>query len=332
MKLKPIQDQVVVLLGASSGIGRESALRFAKRGAKVVVAARSEKGLDSLAQEIRNGGGEVTTVVCDVTDFAQVQRVAQVAVDTYGRIDTWVNIAAVAAHATFEDTSLEDMRQIFDVNVMGQVHGAKAALPHLRRTGRGALITVSSVESFVSIPLHSHYAATKHAVEGLFDGIRRELMADGAQISVTSVKPATINTPFFTNTMNKLETKPKGPPPVYQPVVVADCILYAAENPVRDLYAGGAAKMMVTTQALLPGLMDKILSKAGIKAQKTDDTASGNVSGNLFESSDDDRTEGDFSNMASAFSPYTWLETHPPARTAVMAGAAVLGMRLLRGK
>lgn len=328
MNLKSIQDQVVVILGASSGIGRETALRFAKHGAKVVAAARSDAGLNSLDLEIKDNGGEITPVICDVTDFAQVERVADIAVQAYGRIDTWVNVAAVAGYATFENTSLEDLRQIFDVNVMGQIHGAKAALPHLRREGRGALITISSVESIVSLPLHSHYAATKHAVEGLFDGIRRELMAEDVPISVTSVKPATINTPFFTNAMNKLGVKPMGPPPVYQPNVVANCVLYAAEHPVRDLFAGGAAKMMAANQMLMPGVMDKILAKAAIPAQKTDDAESGDVTGNLYEPSNDDRTEGDFSDMASGFSPYTWLQTHPAARM-LTAGGAIAGIGLL---
>lgn len=331
MQIKPIQDQVVVILGASSGIGRATARQFASRGAKVVAAARSEAGLHSLGREVRDTGGEITTVICDVTDFAQVERVASIAVNIYGRIDTWVNVAAVSGYATFENTSLDDLRQIFDINVMGQVHGAKAALPRLRESGGGALITVSSVESLVSLPLHSHYAATKHAVEGLFDGIRRELMAEGVPISVTSVKPATINTPFFTNSMNKLSVKPQGPPPFYQPDVVAECILYAAEHPVRDLFAGGAAKMMVMSQMLMPGVVDKILARGGIQAQETDETASGDVTGNLYEASNDDRVEGDFSNKASGFSPYTWLETHPQARSLAVAGATLgLGLFLSR--
>jgi short-subunit dehydrogenase len=328
MNLKPIQDQVVVILGASSGIGRETTLQFARRGAKVVVAARSVTGLESLAGEITQDGGQVTWVDCDVTEFEQVERVAQTAVDVYGRIDTWVSVAGVGGFATFEDTSLEDIRRIIDVNLMGQVHGAKAALPRLRQAGGGALISISSVEGLVSLPLHSPYAASKHAVEGLFDGIRRELMYQGVPISVTSVKPATINTPFFTNAMNKMDRTPKGAPPVYQPSVVAECVLYAAEHPVRDLYAGGAAKKMVMNQITMPGLLDRMLAKTAIPAQKTDDTASGDITGNLYEPSNDTRIEGDLSDMASAFSPYTWLETHPQARALAFAGAA-LGLGLL---
>jgi NAD(P)-dependent dehydrogenase (short-subunit alcohol dehydrogenase family) len=196
-QLKPLNEQVVVILGASSGIGRETALRLADRGAKVVVAARGEPGLASLVDEITGRGGEATYVTCDVTDTAQVDAVATAAVQAFGSIDTWVNVAAVTVYAGFEETLPEEFRRVMDVNYMGQVNGARAALPHLRREGRGALISISSVESMVSLPLHSAYAASKHAVEGVFDALRRELLAEGVPISVTSVKPATINTPFF---------------------------------------------------------------------------------------------------------------------------------------
>jgi NAD(P)-dependent dehydrogenase (short-subunit alcohol dehydrogenase family) len=130
IRLKPLRDQVVVILGASSGIGRATALQCAARGAKVVVAARSEPGLASLVAEIEAAGGQATHVLCDVTDFDQVVRVADVAVERYGRIDTWVNAAAVGVYATFEETSLAEFRRVMDVNFMGYVHGAKAALPH----------------------------------------------------------------------------------------------------------------------------------------------------------------------------------------------------------
>jgi NAD(P)-dependent dehydrogenase (short-subunit alcohol dehydrogenase family) len=225
MRLKPVQEQVVVVLGASSGIGRETALRFAKRGAKVVAAARSEPGLVSLVDEITAAGGQAIYAVCDVSDFDQVDAVAAAAVRAFGRIDSWVTVAAVSVYARFEDTTLDEFRRVMDVNFMGQVHGAKAALPHLRREGRGALVVVSSVESVVSLPLNSAYAASKHAVEGMVDALRRELMAEGVPISVTSVKPATINTPLFNKARNKLDVKPHGPPPFYEPSVVADCVL-----------------------------------------------------------------------------------------------------------
>jgi NAD(P)-dependent dehydrogenase (short-subunit alcohol dehydrogenase family) len=323
MKLKSISEQVAVILGASSGIGRETALRFADRGAKVVVAARGERALTSLVDEITTRGGEAISVVCDVADVAQVEAVAGAAVRRFGRIDTWVNAAAVAVYAPFEETTVEEFRRIFEVNVMGQVHGAKAALPRLREAGGGSIIGISSVEAVVSIPLHSAYAASKHAVDGMLDALRRELLAEGAPISVTSIKPASINTPFFNNARTKIGVKPQGPPPVYQPSVVADCVLYAAENPVRDLYAGGAAKMLATSQMLTPGDVDETLSRVGMLAQRTREPRSADAPNNLYAPLNDARVEGDFSDQAVAFSPYTWLETNPLART--VATAVILG-------
>lgn len=333
MQLKPIAEQVVVIVGASSGIGRETALRFAERGAKVVAVARSERGLASLVSEINASGGQAASAVCDVADFAQVEAAADTAVRAFGRIDTWINAAAVSVYAQFEETSLEEFRRVLDVNFMGQVHGAKAALPHLRREGRGALITVSSVEGIVSLPLHSAYAASKHAVEGMFDALRRELIAEGVPISVTSVKPATINTPFFNNAGTKLGVKPKGPPPIYEPAVVADCLLYAAEHPVRDLFAGGAAKMMVVSQMTTPGLVDATLARFGVEAQRTDEPMPGDNPGALFATRDDDRTRGDYGDLARRVSLYTWLETHPLARILASGGAlAGAGLLLARGR
>ncbi|HEV2528145.1 MAG TPA: SDR family oxidoreductase [Thermomicrobiales bacterium] len=333
MQLKPISEQVVVILGASSGIGRVTALLLAERGAKVVVAARSEPGLASLVDEIVSSGGQAAYVVCDVADFAQVEGVAAFAVSTFGRIDTWVNVAAVAVYASFEETSIEEFRRVMDVNFMGQVHGAKAALPHLRREGRGAIIAIASVESIVSLPLHSSYAASKHAVEGVFDALRRELLAEGAPISITSVKPATINTPFFNNARNKMDVKPQGPPPFYQPGVVAECVLYAAEHPVRDLFAGGAGKMMVMNQMLAPRLFDIVLARVGIPLQRRDEPAT-DGEGNLYAPrTDDNRPEGDFSKHALRFSPYTWAETHPKGRMAATAGmVAGTGLLLARNR
>jgi hypothetical protein len=201
-------------------------------------------------------------------------------------------------------------------------------LPHLRQAGQGALIAISSVESIVSLPLHSAYAASKHAVEGAIDALRRELMAEGAPISVTSIKPATIDTPFFDKSANKMDVKPKGPPPIYHPGVVADCVLYAAENPVRDLFAGGAAKMMVVSQMIAPKLVDATLAKAGIPAERTDQPTPGGSPGTLDGARvEDNRVEGDFSARSRRFSAYTWMETHPRCRAltaGLIAGSAVL--------
>jgi NAD(P)-dependent dehydrogenase (short-subunit alcohol dehydrogenase family) len=270
----------VALMGASSGIGRETALRFAERGARVVVSARSEEGLNSLVEEVRDKGGQATAIPAEVTDFEQVKAVANAAVEKYGRLDTWVHLAAVGLFATFEQTTPEEFARVIDVNLMGQVYGAMTALPHLKREGRGALIHISSVEAKRSFPFHSAYGASKHGIDGFLEALRVELKHEGWPISVTQVMPATINTPFFDKGRTKLGVKPVGIPPIYEPETVANVILYAAENPARDLVSGGAAQALIINQRLSPRMLDTVLAtRAGFSPQLTDEPRSKDASG-----------------------------------------------------
>jgi NAD(P)-dependent dehydrogenase (short-subunit alcohol dehydrogenase family) len=242
MQLKPINQQVVAIVGASSGIGREAALRFAQRGAKVMVAARSEPGLKSLVEEIQSFGGEAAYVIADVSDFEQVKAIADKTVALYGRLDTWVHAAATGVLAPFEKITPEEFQRVIDVTLMGQVHGAMAALPHLKQEGRGALIHISSVEGVRALPLQSPYSAAKHGVEGFLEALRVELQHEKLPISVTSIKPSVINTPYYNKVRTKLGVKPTGIPPYYQPSIVVDAILYTAEHPTRDFIAGDVGR------------------------------------------------------------------------------------------
>jgi NAD(P)-dependent dehydrogenase (short-subunit alcohol dehydrogenase family) len=334
VKLKPIENQVVVVMGASSGIGRETALRFAKRGAKVVVAARSEVGLHSLQNEIRGLGGEARAVIADVCEFEQVEAVAQRAVEEYGRLDTWVHLAAVGLFAPFDQTQPEEFRRVVEVDFMGQVYGAMAALPRIKREGSGALVHISSVVGKRSTPLESAYSASKHGVDGFLESLRVELLRDGwGSIGVTNVIPAAINTPFFTKARTKLGVKPKGFPPIYQPGVVADAILYSAEKAPREIIAGGAGKGMLLTQRLSPRLMDALMVRGGFGSQMTDEPKSTADPDGLFAPmKGQDRAEGDFSEQALPRSPLTWLDTHPAWKWSIgVAGAAVI-LSALRAK
>jgi NAD(P)-dependent dehydrogenase (short-subunit alcohol dehydrogenase family) len=198
VQLKLVGDQVVVLMGASSGIGRETALRFARKGAKVVVSARGEEGLDSLVEEIRREDGEAIAVPADTSEFDQVKAVADRTVQEYGRLDTWVHLAAVGLFAAFEEITPKEFRRVIEVNLMGQAYGAMAALPHIKREGGGALIHVSSMGAKRSIPLQSAYCASKHGIDGFLESLRVELQHEKLPISVTQVMPATINTPSST--------------------------------------------------------------------------------------------------------------------------------------
>jgi NAD(P)-dependent dehydrogenase (short-subunit alcohol dehydrogenase family) len=331
VQLKPVEEQVVALMGASSGIGRETALRFAERGARVVVSARSEEGPNSLVEEVRDKGGQATAIPAEVTDFEQVKAVANAAVEKYGRLDTWVHLAAVGLFATFEQTTPEEFERVIAVNLMGQVYGAMAALPHIKREGRGTLIHISSMGAKRSIPLQSAYCASKHGIDGFLEALRVELKHEGWPISVTQVMPATINTPFFDKARTKLGVKPVAPPPIYGPNIVADAILHAAENSARDLVVGGAARAVISTQTVSPRLLDAVLKRVGFEVHYTDEPKPADAPDNLFGPIEGHNTsEGSFGDRAHPKSLYNWLEMHPVVRRGAAAGMALGLLAALR--
>jgi NAD(P)-dependent dehydrogenase (short-subunit alcohol dehydrogenase family) len=333
VRLKSVEEQVVVVMGASSGIGRETALRFARRGAKVVASARSEEGLRSLVDRIEEEGGEAIAMTADVSDFDRVKAVADGAVEEYGRLDTWAHLASVSLFAPVDKIDPEEFKRVVEVDLMGQVYGAMAALPHLKREGRGALVHVSSVLGRRSVPLQSPYCASKHGVEGFLESLRVELKHEGWPIGVTSVMPASINTPFFDKSRTKLGYRPMSLPPFYPPKVVADALLYAAENAPRDLVVGGAGKALLLTQRLSPRLMDAFMLHAGFRWQQTDEPKPEEAPDYLFEPvQDDDRIEGNFGKWSFSRSLSTWLDTHPAAKRGAAVGVALLALATVRAK
>ena len=319
MQRKPVSEQVVVAMGASSGIGRAAARRFAEEGARVVVAARGEPALRSLVAEIEQAGGTASAVVADVTDHAQVAAVADHAVDTYGRLDTWVQMAGVLLVAGFDDTTPEEFARVLQVNLLGQVHGAKAALPHLRRGG-GAFISMSSMGAKRGIPLQTAYCSSKHGIDGFLEALRVELQRDGVPVSVTQIMPGTINTPLFDNARTKMGVKPTAPPPAYPPRVVADAIVHAAAHPVRDLVVGGSAKTLITLEKVAPRLVDALLRRVGYELHDTGQRKPADAPDNLDAPlPGNDTAEGSIDGITLRHSAYTWLATHKPVRTTVHA-------------
>lgn len=331
IQLKPISQQVVAVVGASSGIGRVTALEFARRGAKVVVAARTESALQSLVDEILQFGGDAIAVVADVAVFEQVEAIASKAVAQYGRLDTWVHLAATAVFAPFEQVTPEEFKRVIDVNLMGQVYGAKVALPHLRRAGGGALIHISSVEARRSLPLQSAYSSSKHGLEGFLDSLRVELQHENVPISVTNVMPSVINTPFYNKGLTKLGVLPTGVPPYYQPQLVADAILYVAEHPTRDIIVGDVGRAIDLAQKVAPQLVDWALSLISVEGQKTKTLKSADAPNNLYQPIEGyDRAEGDFGDKAIP-SFLDWLDWHPAVKWTVAAGLAGLVAAGLKG-
>jgi NAD(P)-dependent dehydrogenase (short-subunit alcohol dehydrogenase family) len=258
-----------VVMGASSGIGRLTALELARRGARVVVAARGGEALDSLVAEIRDAGWKATAVPADTSDFEQVKAVATTAERELGGLDTWIQMAAVSVYAPMEATKPEEFKQVIDVGLVGQAYGALAAIPVMRRHGGGHLIHVSSVEAEVSMPFHSAYAAAKHGVAGILDSLRLELRKENAPISVTNVMPASIDTPFFDHARSRIGVKPRGLPPVYDPQDVAMAIVRAVERPRREVIVGGAGQVMVRMHRHFPRVVEALLLRSAFRGQMT---------------------------------------------------------------
>ncbi|HEU4754829.1 MAG TPA: SDR family oxidoreductase [Armatimonadota bacterium] len=322
IRLKPLREQVVVVMGASSGIGRETALRLAERGARLVVSARESEALRGLEAELRARGGEARAIPCDVSEWEQVRAVAEGAAEAFGRIDTWILMAGVGLWATLEQTTPEEWDRLMAVNANGQFYGARAALPHLRRAGGGALVHVSSVEADATLPFQSAYAASKHAVHAMLETLRMELQAEGVPISVTEIKPYGISTPLFDNAATKIGTKPQPLPPLYHPALAAEAVVYATEHPVPELTVGGVGRASVLGERYAPGIADSFLRRAGPRGQRTDEPRPPEFEGNLFRTANDSRVEGSLTPKARRTSLYTWLSLHPGIRMAA-AGAAL---------
>ncbi|WP_036169400.1 SDR family oxidoreductase [Massilia sp. 9096] len=256
--LKPLDQQVVVITGASSGIGLATALDAARAGARVVLAARSDDVLEAIVATLEKQGHEAISVKADVAERAQVDRIAAAAIERFGRIDTWANVAGNTIYGRVDEVSEADSRRLFDVNFWGMVNGSLAALPHLRRHG-GALINVGSEGSELAIPLQGMYSASKHAVKGFTDALRIEIEhADGAPVSITLIEPTAVNTPLPEHARNYLERQPKLPTPQLDPHQVAAAILKAAVTPTRDMKVGVMASLDVAMEKLAPALADRI--------------------------------------------------------------------------
>ena len=327
INLKPLDEQVVVVFGASSGIGRQTALDFAEKGARIVVAARSESGLTSLVEEITKKGGKAYPMTADAANFDEVKAVAYAASERFGGIDTWTHVAGTMVLAPFEQTTPEEFKRVIEVNLLGQVYGAMAALPYLRERGQGALIHVSSVEAYRALPLQSAYGASKHGVSGFLESLRVELENEGVPISVTEIMPAVINTPIWDKGRNKLGYKSHPPvPPIYHPKIVSETILYAAENPIRRLVAGGGALGVGWLERISPFLTDKVTEAVGFN-QTTDEPLSPDAPDGLFDPVPEyDTIEGRFSEKQIMSDPYVWAKTNPGKMNLILAGGLIGGL------
>jgi short-subunit dehydrogenase len=320
--LKPVAEQVIVITGASSGIGLVTARAAARQGASVMLVARNEAALRTIVQDITASGGHAAYAVADVGDMAQVEAAADQAVIAFGRIDTWVSCAGVAIYAKLAETPEAEHQQMFQTNYFGAVHGALTAIRHLHKNG-GALITVGSIAGDIPTPVMGAYAASKHAVKGFIESLRIEVNADRLPVQITLIKPSGIDTPIAVHAANHLDGEALIPPPVYDPALVADAILAAAAHPHRSITVGGIGRLQVVAGTHFPGmlarfggLMMPLLSDPSRPATRLSNLESPFAGGHERSSLKNGRP----------VSLYALIGQHALATT---AGAAALGVTLL---
>ena len=324
-KLKPLAEQVIVITGASSGIGLCTARMAVSQGARVVLAARSEAALRQLQGELEAAGGQAVAVTADVSREADVRHIAQVAQERFGGFDTWVNNAGVGMYGKLEELSVDDMRQLFEINFWGLVYGSRIALQTLKARG-GSLINLGSVVSDRAIPLQGIYAASKHAIKGFTDTLRMELEADGAPVSVTLIKPGPIDTPFPLNAKSYLDTEPQHVPPVYAPEEVARAILHAAVKPTREVYVGGGGKGIASLGYHAPALADKLMERAVIPGTLSGRPPLPRERNALDGPSERLLERGDYPGMVQKSSLYTEAKLHPGYTLAALAGSGLMAL------
>jgi short-subunit dehydrogenase len=331
---RPLADQVVVITGASSGIGLVTARMAAQRGATVVLAARNEDALRRLAEEIRSQGGTAAIVPADVGIEEDVARIARTAVEQFGRFDTWVNNAGVSIFGTVDEVSTEDMHRVFDTVLWGVVHGSLEAIRHFKthEDHAGTLVNVGSVFGNRNTPLQSTYASAKHAVHGWTDAVRMEMEAKGVPMSVTLVHPGRIDTPYNEHAQSYIADQPAHRGMIYPPEAVAKAILSAAERPLRDVFVGAQAKAATVAAAVAPRLMDKVMERYMFVSQRVDRPSRPREESALYQAGYGLHERGTHSGWHRSGSIYAGVTSRPALRRAVTAAlvAPVMAVGLRR--
>jgi short-subunit dehydrogenase len=319
-KQKP---EVVVITGASAGIGRAAVREFAKRKAHIGLIARGSEGLEAAKREVEDAGGKALALPTDVSNADEVEAAATEAEKAFGPIDIWVNDAFTNVFAEFVELTPEEYRRITEVSYLGFVYGTMSAMHRMRERDHGTIVQVGSALAYRSIPLQAAYCGAKSAIRGFTDSIRCELVHQKSRVHITMVQMPALNTPQFSWCKSKLPRKPQPVPPIYQPEVAARAIYWAAHHRTRELWVGMPTVEAIVGQRVIPGLLDRMLGKSGYESQQYDGEASPDRPDNLWKSLPGDYgAHGDFDKRARGHSKELWLATHPWALAAAAIGAA----------
>jgi NAD(P)-dependent dehydrogenase (short-subunit alcohol dehydrogenase family) len=331
--------QVVVVTGASAGIGRATAIAFGARGAKVALVARGEAGLAGATRDVEAAGGEALAIPTDVSDFAAVDEAAAQVESELGPIDVWVNDAFTSVFAKFVDIEPDEFRRVTEVSYLGFVYGTRAALSRMLPRDSGAIVQVGSALAYRGIPLQSAYCGSKHAIQGFNESLRTELLHDRCNVHVTMVLMPAVNTPQFSWVLSRLPRHAQPVPPIYQPDVAARAVVYAADHPHRrEYWVGGSTALTLAANALAPGLLDRYLARTGFDAQQTSQPRAADQPENLWKPADgadgrDFGVHGIFDDQSHADSIQAWASRHHglvlAAAASVAAGAVAAARKAL---
>jgi NADP-dependent 3-hydroxy acid dehydrogenase YdfG len=305
------KDSVVVVTGASAGVGRATVRLLASKGAKIGLIARGLDGLEAAKKEVETKGGKAIMIQTDVSDAARVEYAAATVENEFGPIDVWINDAMVSVFSPFHMMTPEEFRRVTEVTYLGYVYGTMSALSRMRKRNKGTIVQVGSALAYRSIPLQSAYCGAKHAIEGFTESIRCELRHDQSNVKITMVQLPAVNTPQFGWVKSRLPRKPQPVPPIFQPEVAASAIIWAAENAPREIDVTLRNKILLTGNDIFPTLGDIYLAKTGYDSQQTSEPEDPNRENNLWDPLPGDAgAHGEFDERSHERSFYLWATKH----------------------